>query len=58
MTERIIATEGLGAMCENSLMQLPEEDFMEWIHLFYKISEHRVIWGSCEHLLYVGKKVI
>jgi hypothetical protein len=55
-TVRIMATEGLGAMCEDSLMQLPEKDFMEWVDLLYKISENKVIWDSCEHLLYVGIK--
>lgn len=44
-------------MCEKSLMQLPEEDFMEWVDLLYKISDHKVSWGSCEHLLYVGRKI-
>jgi hypothetical protein len=42
-TVRIMATEGLGAMCEDSLMQLPEKDFMEWVDLLYKISENKVI---------------
>ncbi|MCG8500819.1 MAG: hypothetical protein MJB12_10495 [Firmicutes bacterium] len=56
-TIRIIAAEGLGAMCENTLMQLSEEDFMAWVDLLYQISDRKVIWGSCEHLLYVGKNV-
>lgn len=55
-TIRIMAAEGLGAMCENSLMQLSEEDFQEWVDLLYKISDRKVIWGSCEHLLYIGRK--
>lgn len=53
---RIMAAEGLGAMCENSLMQLPEEDFLEWVDLLYHISDNKVTWGSCEHLLYIGRK--
>lgn len=57
-TMRIMAVEGLGAMCENSLMQLLEEDFKEWIELLYKISGNRCVWGSCEHLLYIGRKGI
>lgn len=56
-TIRIMATEGLGALCESSLMQLEEEDFQEWLDLFYKISDKKVVWGSCEHLLYIGRKV-
>ena len=57
-TIQIIATEGLGAICENSLMQLPEDAFMEWVDLLYEISDSKAILGSCEHLLYVGKKVV
>jgi S-adenosylmethionine-dependent methyltransferase len=56
-TLRVMAAEGLGAMCENQIMQLSEEDFQEWVDLFYKISDNKVVWGSCEHLLYVGRKV-
>lgn len=56
-TIRIIAAEGLGILCENTLMQLKEEDFQEWMDLFYRISSNKVVWGSCEHLLYIGRKV-
>jgi S-adenosylmethionine-dependent methyltransferase len=55
-TQRIMAVEGLGALCEEKLNQLSIEDFQEWINLFYKIADNRVIWGACEHLLYVGRK--
>jgi len=55
-TIKIMATEGLGAVCEPSLMQLTKDDFKEWIELFYEIASNKVIWGSCEHLLYVGRK--
>lgn len=55
-TLRVMAIEGLGALCETSLMQLPEETFQEWLDLLYKISGNKVIWGSCEHLLYIGRK--
>jgi S-adenosylmethionine-dependent methyltransferase len=56
-TIRVLAAEALGAICENTLMQLSEEDFKEWVDLLYQISDRKVIWGSCEHLLYVGNKV-
>lgn len=55
-TIRIMATEGLGNIRESELMQLPEEDFMEWIDLLYAISDKKTVWGSCAHLLYVGRK--
>ena len=57
MTMRIMATEGLGNMRESSLMQLPEEDFMEWIDLLYEMSDKKAVLGSCAHLLYVGRKI-
>lgn len=55
-TIRIMATEGLGAMCESQLMKLSEEDFQEWLDLLYKLSANKDILGSCEHLLYIGRK--
>lgn len=55
-TLRIMAAEGLGAMVEDKLMQLSEEDFQNWLDVFEAISENRVMWESCEHLLYIGRK--
>jgi len=55
-TIRIMAAEGLGAMCEDSLMQLSEEDFQEWVDLFYEISDRKVIWGCCEHYCILERK--
>ena len=54
---RLIATEGLGALAEPALMQLPQDIFQHWIDLFYEISDNSNILGSCEHLLYIGRKV-
>ena len=53
---KILAVEGLGAMAEEKLMQLPEEDFQKWLDVFQATSENPVVWGSCEHLLYIGRK--
>jgi len=47
----------MSGVCEESLKSLPEEDFMEWIDLFYKIADHEMVFGSSMHLLYVGRKV-
>lgn len=53
---KLMATEGMGALSESALMQLSEEAFQEWIDLFYRISDNVKLFGSCEHLLYVGRK--
>ncbi len=55
-TIRLMAAEGVGVLCESSLQSLPEEDFMEWIDLFYKIADHEAVLGSSMHLLYIGRK--
>ncbi len=54
---KLMAAEGIGILCEDSLKNLPEEDFMEWIDLFYKIADHEMVLGSSMHLLYIGRKV-
>lgn len=54
---KFMATEGLGALCEDTLMKLTEDDFIEWLDLFYKVSDSKSILGACEHLLYIGRKV-
>lgn len=56
-TLRIMAVEGLGALVEEKLMQLPEEDFQNWLDVFEAISSNPEVWGNCEHLLYIGRKV-
>lgn len=53
---KLMATEGMGALIEPALMRLSEEAFQEWIDLFYRISDNEKLFGSCEHLLYVGRK--
>jgi SAM-dependent methyltransferase len=55
-TVKLIAAEGVGVLCEDTLKGLPEEDFMEWIDLFYKIADHEMVLGSSMHLLYIGRK--
>lgn len=55
-TIRVMAAEGLGAICESSLMQLPEEAFMEWMDLLYRIADRTPLLGACEHLIYIGRK--
>ncbi|HEX2947574.1 MAG TPA: class I SAM-dependent methyltransferase [Clostridia bacterium] len=55
-TIKLMAAEGIGIHCEESLQSLPEEDFMEWIDLFYRIADREEILGSSMHLLYIGRK--
>lgn len=52
----IHAVESLGILAEEKLMQLPEEDFQDWLDVLETISVEPVQWGSCEHLLYIGRK--
>lgn len=56
-TIRLMAAEGLGMPLEDSLMQLPEDKFQEWIDLFYEIADHKATLGACGHFLYIGKKI-
>jgi len=56
-TLKVMAVEGLGALVEEKLMQLKEEDFQDWLDVLEAISSNKVVWGSCEHLLYVARKV-
>lgn len=55
-TLKIMAVEGLGAIAEEKLMQLKEEDFQDWLDVLETISSNQVVWGSCEHMLYIGRK--
>jgi len=54
---KIMAVEGLAALLEERLMQLPEAPFMAWIDILEAICEHPAVFGSCEHLLYIGEKL-
>jgi 2-polyprenyl-3-methyl-5-hydroxy-6-metoxy-1,4-benzoquinol methylase len=56
-TLRIMAVESLGVLVEDKLMQLPEEDFQSWLDVFEAVASNPEVWGSCEHLLYIGRKV-
>lgn len=55
-TLKIMAVEGLGAIAEEKLMQLKEEDFQHWLDVLEAISLNPVVWGSSEHMLYIGRK--
>lgn len=54
---KIMAVEGLAALLEERLMQLSEDQFLNWIDILEAICEHPAIFGCCEHLLYVGEKL-
>jgi len=55
-TWKIMAVDGMGLMVEEKLMNLKEEDFQDWLDIFEAISSNRVVWGSCAHMLYIGRK--
>lgn len=37
--------------------RLSEEDFQSWLDVFEAIAAKPAVRGSCEHLLYIGRKV-
>ena len=49
--------EGIPSQSEEKINSLPEEAFQKWLDIIYQTSTDPVTWASCEHLLYVGKKV-
>ncbi len=51
------AVEGPGCLVEDKIMQLDEQAFQSWLDVFGRVSEDPVILGSCEHLLYTGRKI-
>jgi S-adenosylmethionine-dependent methyltransferase len=53
---RIMAVEGLGAIVEEKLMHLKDEDFHDWLDVLEAISSNQAVRGSCEHMLYIGRK--
>ena len=55
---RLIAQEGLGMPLEGRLMQQPDDKFREWVDLLYMIADHEAVYGACNHLLYVGRKML
>jgi len=53
----ITGIEGLIAQSEDKVNSLSKEAYKEWIDLIYKTSTNPITWASCEHFLYIGKKV-
>lgn len=49
--------EGLSSIAEQKINELPEEKFKEYIKILYALSQDVHIFGSCEHYLYIGKKL-
>lgn len=54
---KIMAVDCYGVMVEDRIKELPEESFQSWIDIFEEISSKPEVWGGCEHLLYIGRKV-
>ncbi|WP_350343174.1 methyltransferase domain-containing protein [Proteinivorax tanatarense] len=53
----IAAIEGLAAQSEPKLNNLSKEAFDKWVNLIFHTSTDPLTWASCEHLLYIGKKI-
>lgn len=53
----ISGVEGLFAQSEDKLKTLDKEILEEWINFSYKYASHPSILGSCQHILYIGKKI-
>lgn len=53
---KIMAVDGMGIFVEEKLMNLKEEDFQDWLDVFEAIASDQVVWGSCAHMLYIGRK--
>lgn len=51
-----MAVDGPGTLAEDKLMGLNKGDFESWLDVFETISGRREVWGSCEHMLYIGRK--
>ncbi len=55
-TLKVMAVDGPGLINEEKLLSLSDEDFRDWLDIFEAISSNKIVWGSCAHMLYVGRK--
>ncbi|MCG8481077.1 MAG: methyltransferase domain-containing protein [Spirochaetales bacterium] len=56
-TERVVAVEGpLGRHLERVRANLPEHVYRDWMDYIFLLSTEKSLVGSCEHLLYIGRK--
>ncbi|MCL4516789.1 MAG: class I SAM-dependent methyltransferase [Firmicutes bacterium] len=53
---RLAAVEGFIDPVEPAVNSLPEKLFNRWVDLCYRLGTDPVIWGTSEHMLYVGRK--
>jgi 2-polyprenyl-3-methyl-5-hydroxy-6-metoxy-1,4-benzoquinol methylase len=53
----ITAIEGMLSSNERTINSLPEDCFNAFIELSMKLSTNPMTWGSCEHMLYIGKRI-
>ncbi|HIH93794.1 TPA: methyltransferase domain-containing protein [Methanosarcina acetivorans] len=51
----ITAIEGMLSPNEGKINSLPEDCFNAFIELSMKLSTNPMTWGSCEHMLYIGR---
>lgn len=53
---RLAAVEGFIDPVEPAINSLPEKLFNRWVDLCYRLGTDPVLWGTSEHMLYVGRK--
>lgn len=53
----LAGVEGLFAQSEERLKQLDREIMDQWIEFSFAYSTHPSFVGSCQHILYVGRKI-
>lgn len=54
----LIGCEGIVSLIEEKVNALTGREFDEWVELNYQLGRDPSVQGACEHLLYVGKKVM
>src|SRR6059036_788766 len=54
----LIGCEGIVSLIEEKVNALTGREFDEWVELNRQLGRDPSVQGACEHLLYVGKKVM
>lgn len=58
LQELVIAgVEGIPSQSEEKINSLSEEAYSEWLDIIYKSSTNPMTWATCEHFLYIGRKL-
>ena len=55
-TQGLLAIDGFICMAADKITSLPQEHFDAWEKLCWQLADDPSLLGSCEHLLYIGRK--